>query len=295
MDTSSRGTQSALPVTVPAQDLPFEIKHVDKGVFRIRERHFVTGTPANIWFVQGSRIDMIVDAGTGIWDLKGFLKSLGIVGAKPLLVVATHKHFDHAGGLHQFEDTAAHANDAESLAQGDNVAAGTCLTSPEISHPPGDNWSVTGYRVPATPIHRVLHDQDVLVLGDRHFEVLHLPGHTSGSIALFERKTGFLFGGDTVVEGPLIDWLPSSSVADYIMSCQRLSSLAPFVKTVFPGRLEHFSGKRLAELANAYASKAEGCTHRMMQVVASGLASLVLRVRNNPVRQSCGYCCCGCC
>ena len=44
-------------------------------------------------------------------------------------------------------------------------------------------------------------------LGDRHFEVLHLPGHSPGSIGLWERRTGILFSGDALYDGPLLDEL----------------------------------------------------------------------------------------
>ncbi len=33
--------------------------------------------------------------------------------------------------------------------------------------------------------------------GSFHFNIIHTPGHTPGSMCLFEEKTGFLFSGDT--------------------------------------------------------------------------------------------------
>jgi len=41
-------------------------------------------------------------------------------------------------------------------------------------------------------------DGDIIDLGDRAFEVLHLPGHSPGSIALFEAATKTLFSGDAI-------------------------------------------------------------------------------------------------
>ena len=50
-------------------------------------------------------------------------------------------------------------------------------------------------------------------IGNRHFEVLHLPGHSPGSIGLWEEASGTLFSGDAVYDGPLLDELPTSNIA----------------------------------------------------------------------------------
>lgn len=47
-------------------------------------------------------------------------------------------------------------------------------------------------RTPAPPT-RVLSEGDVIDLGDRAFEVLHLPGHSPGSIGLWDESSGVLF------------------------------------------------------------------------------------------------------
>jgi glyoxylase-like metal-dependent hydrolase (beta-lactamase superfamily II) len=78
---------------------------------------------------------------------------------------------------------------------------------------------------PATPATRVLDDGDVIDLGDRSFEVLHLPGHSPGSIGLWEVATSTLFSGDAVYNGPLLDELDGSDIADYVATMQRLRSL----------------------------------------------------------------------
>jgi glyoxylase-like metal-dependent hydrolase (beta-lactamase superfamily II) len=47
-------------------------------------------------------------------------------------------------------------------------------------------------------------DRDLVIdTGDRHFEVLHLPGHSPGSIGLWEERSGTLFSGDAIYDGPL--------------------------------------------------------------------------------------------
>ena len=63
---------------------------------------------------------------------------------------------------------------------------------------------------------------DVINLGDRQLSVLHMPGHSRGSICLHDRDNKLLFSGDVVYDGAMIDWLPYSRVSDYVGSCERL-------------------------------------------------------------------------
>ena len=90
--------------------------------------------------------------------------------------------------------------------------------------PPGDYDSQT-YNVTAAPATQLLGDGDVIDLGDRHFAVMHTPGHSPGGIVLWEEASGILFAGDTVYDGPLIDDAYHSNIDDYIASMERLLTL----------------------------------------------------------------------
>ena len=68
--------------------------------------------------------------------------------------------------------------------------------------------------------------------------MLHLPGHTPGSIALLEERTGTLYSGDIIYDGALIDDLPNSDVAAYRRSMQFLADLD--VSVVHPGHGHSF-------------------------------------------------------
>ncbi len=70
---------------------------------------------------------------------------------------------------------------------------------------------------------RIVDEGDVIDLGDRAFEVLSLPGHTPGSIGLWDEADGTLFCGDVVyAEDPLIDQAPTSDVQAYLATMRRL-------------------------------------------------------------------------
>ena len=99
-----------------------------------------------------------------------------------------------------------------------------------------------------------LGDGQIIDLGNRHLEVLHLPGHSSGSIGLWEAASGTLFSGDTIYDGPLIDGLPDNRRADYGNSLRRLLDLP--VHIVHAGHDPSFDKRRLVALAQDYLARA---------------------------------------
>jgi glyoxylase-like metal-dependent hydrolase (beta-lactamase superfamily II) len=109
---------------------------------------------------------------------------------------------------------------------------------------------------PAAPATRLVDEGDVIDLGDRVFEVLHLPGHSPGSIGLWEAATAILFSGDAIYDGPLLDELPGSDVAVYIKTMRRLLELP--VRVVHAGHDPSFDGPRLRFLARQYLEKRGG-------------------------------------
>ncbi len=111
--------------------------------------------------------------------------------------------------------------------------------------PPGDYRSAD-YDVTPAPATRLLGDGDTVDLGDRHLQVIHLPGHSPGGIGLWEAATGILFSGDTVYDGPLID----DVVDDYLRSMERLRALP--VHVVHGGHFASFGRTRFVALIDAY-------------------------------------------
>lgn len=67
---------------------PFSVEKVHEGVYMLREKFYDSPNRANIWLVQGSTTDLVIDTGLGIWDLPSFLQQQGLIGEKPLQAVA---------------------------------------------------------------------------------------------------------------------------------------------------------------------------------------------------------------
>ncbi|CAJ0922597.1 unnamed protein product [Ranitomeya imitator] len=100
------------------------------------------------------RLDLVIDTGLGLRSLPEYLSAAGLLphgtdggsGRRPLMAVATHVHFDHAGGLHQFEQVAVHRDEAEALIRGDNFETVTWLSDSEVVKPPTPGWSASQYK-----------------------------------------------------------------------------------------------------------------------------------------------------
>ena len=112
------------------------------------------------------------------------------------------------------------------------------------------SWDVPPLTAPPT---RTVEDGHVIDIGGRRFEVLHLPGHSPGSIGLWEAATGILFSGDALYDGPLLDELEDSSIPDYIETMKRLREIP--VRVVHAGHDPSFGRDRLIELVDAYLEK----------------------------------------
>jgi glyoxylase-like metal-dependent hydrolase (beta-lactamase superfamily II) len=242
----------------------FERHMVDDQITLLREPHVDPLLRCNIWHVPGAKFDMLVDTGMGICSLKEEVTDLL---GRPVIAVATHTHLDHMGSMYEFDERVVHRNESEEMASppavsldandwpGDFVQglreAGYALESERlITALPRPSFDPGAFHTPAAVPTRLVDEGSVIDLGDRHFEVLHLPGHSPGSIGLWEEATGTLFSGDAVYDGPLLDTLPGSNAEDYVRTMHRLRRLP--VSVVHGGHDESFDRERLCQLAEEY-------------------------------------------
>ena len=233
---------------IAAQDW-YRTRVVGDGITFIDEPFIQEFYRCNIWHVRGRDRDMLVDSGMGVVSLR---EQVPLVTEKPCLAVASHSHFDHIGCHHEFEERAIHPAEAEILGQPTRAAtlAEDYVSDDIFTQRPPDPYSSTEYAVKKAAATRLLEDGDVIDLGDRHFEVVHTPGHSPGGIALWEADTQILFSGDIVYDGPLIEDVYHSDIADYIASMERLLALP--VRCVHGGHFPSYDGARHREIIEAW-------------------------------------------
>ena len=232
----------------------FAAEDAGGGVTRLWEPYVDPFLESNVWHVRGSETDLVVDAANGIGPLRPAVDVLSE--GRPTIVVATHEHFDHIGGLHEFEDRRCHEADAAMLDANrlvlmrgdfpgwlieDYAYYGSPLPGDvALSAVPEVGFDVRAWRTPDASVTSFVGEGDRVDLGDRVFVVLETPGHTPGSVCLFEEETGTLFTGDAVYVDARLGW--EDPVA-FAASLERLRGLG--ARVVHGGHGRSFDGEEL--------------------------------------------------
>jgi glyoxylase-like metal-dependent hydrolase (beta-lactamase superfamily II) len=106
---------------------------------------------------------------------------------EPTAIWLTHGHFDHVLGLLEVATAFdlpiwMHAADNALLSRAASSAAHWLNITPDPIPPATDAWE----------------EQDQVWVGSHVFEVMHLPGHTPGSVGLYSAENELLISGDTL-------------------------------------------------------------------------------------------------
>lgn len=85
-------------------------------------------------------------------------------------------------------------------------------------------------------VNQYLKDGDIIKVGSGELEVIHVPGHSPGGIALYDKADGFLISGDTLFEGSIgRSDLPGGNLAKLLESIKKKLYVLPDETIVYPG------------------------------------------------------------
>ena len=168
----------------------------------------------SLYLVEGNDRALLIDAGTYIPELD---KIVAKITSKPVTMMLTHAHGDHAGGVGPFPEVYLNAGDMTIVPN-----------------------SMRNYKGQI----KYLSDGEVIDLGGREIEVLFTPGHTAGSTTFFDKARHYGFSGDTFGSTNLLVFTNLSTEMHTAERIERYMKKND-IRFLFPG---HYSGDNLESL-----------------------------------------------
>ncbi len=213
--------------------MPLEIKTIHSGF-------------ANCYLLKTGQGFVLIDSGIS-FVRKALEKDLASAGCQPgnlKLVLLTHGDFDHAGNSAYLQEKygakiALHRNEAQAVETGYMFYSRNNL--PWLSRTVLSFFRLRKQNRFKADIY-VEDGQDLSAYG-LEATILHLPGHSTGSIGVLT-SDGDLFCGDFLVSdrgGPSLGF---GAPADFAASLKKLESLQ--IHTVYPGHGMPFSGIKIS-------------------------------------------------
>lgn len=213
-----------------------------------------------MYLIKGEDKALLIDNGMGIGSLKKYVDKICDL---PIIMVNTHGHPDHAGGNIEFEYAYLHPADFDLYRK---------MCTKEFRA--GDIRGIfkeSGVVFEAALLDYVdnvlpIQNGDFIDLGNRVIEIILVPGHTAGSIMLYDRNTKTLFAGDSL--GIVETWIYldySTSLEVYYHSLEKLKEKKLDINKILSGHLPNEATADLLErkmqcIENVLAGKEKGTT-----------------------------------
>lgn len=184
------------------------------------------------------------------------------------LIVNSHAHTDHNSRNYAFPGAKILLHQAEHAraASGEQylIDYGFNMYNAEDVRP----IYLAAVKYAARPADGGLEDGQVISTGSVEFQVLHLPGHTSGHCGFIFPKEGFIFTADIHPDIMTQYAMTDSSVDDFISSIKRLISLRP--DTLIAGHGKAVIREDILPKLNGYIDKFYQRDEQILERIRSG-------------------------
>ena len=161
-----------------------EIIQINPNTWRIEDGG------VRFFLLTGTQSALLIDSGMTVHDAREIAESLTSL---PVKLLNTHADRDHTGSNEEFDEFYMHPDE-------------------------WDNYSRSGKSGKPIPVH----EGDVLDLGGRALEIIDLPGHTPGSIAVLDRAARVLISGDPIQTGNIFMFGSHRNLENYVKSLEAL-------------------------------------------------------------------------
>ena len=156
-----------------------------------------------IYLLTGSDCALLIDSGANIKNIREIISTITDL---PLKLLNTHADMDHIGANGEFDSFYMHPEEEPNLRNSGNK----------------------GTIVP-------VQNGDVIDLGNRPLKIIHIPGHTPGSIAVLDILGRVLISGDPIQRNSEIFMFGSQRNMDqYIRSLENLTAFCPEFDEIWP-------------------------------------------------------------
>jgi len=176
--------------------MDYEIIKINDNSWRIEE------SIVRFFLLTGSERALLVDSGRSVHNALDIAATLTDL---PICLLNTHADMDHVASNEQFASFYLHPDEEE-------------------------NYRSTGGEGTILPVR----EGDVIDLGGRPLEVIHLPGHTPGSIALLDRASRVLISGDPIQDGRIFMFGSFRNMDSYIRSLEHLQAWRDCFDEIWP-------------------------------------------------------------
>ena len=174
-----------------------QVVRVDEDTWRI-ENGMV-----RFFLLRGTEKALLIDTGMTVRHARRVAEALA---GLPVMLLNTHSDGDHTGCNEAFESFYMHPADEA-------------------------HYRESGKSGRVIPVQ----DGDEIDLGNRKLRIIHLPGHTPGSIAVLDASRRVLISGDPIQEhGHIFMFGEHRNMKDYISSLERLETMTADFDEIWP-------------------------------------------------------------
>lgn len=193
----------------------FTVTKINENIYQFNDKMSVLSI-----LVIGEEKALLFDTTYGIGDLK---QAVLEITNKPLIVVNSHGHMDHALGNYQFDEVYLDLDDMELIKShtGYSYRKKYLDVAKERNIVP-DNFNEEEYLKQGTGNIIPLKEHHVFDLGNLNLEVIKIPGHTKGSIALYVKEQKIMLVSDGACPYVWMFLNESATLTDYLNSLNKL-------------------------------------------------------------------------
>lgn len=173
-----------------------------------------------MYLIEGSNRAALIDTGTGVGNLSEYVKELT---DKPIIVILTHGHVDHASGAPNFKEV--YMNHADDEVYKEHISFEVRKGYVKAQYRDFDKIKESDYVQPkSSSVYKELREGDTFDLGGINLEIYNAAGHTPGQMAALFKEERILMTGDAANQATFLFDQFSHGITSYEKSMKDLLS-----------------------------------------------------------------------